>query len=675
MSQALLQKFQNGQASALIAVIVCAMLSILAINFVWIRAIGVALYARVKRVSSQGLTREQVFFRTQLGLYIVSLLLGSLLSNIGYAINITWVSLGGIQQGAMTQIGDTASAYFTAAIAVHTFCTLALRSRLPPWLAYFAILLGWLLILAAGVIPAVLPVSTGPIYGTDGSVCGISLQYPIVQTLLHLVPIFLAALVSAVFYSLIFLILRGTLSIKGGLKFTLDPIERWSAQIGTVEYHKFIGAIAQSMLWYPIAYVLFILPHIIVCLLETSGFAAPFAVKVFAIACSALNGVTNVLIFYNTLRVMGPAFTNSSSKSDDAEKSFGTRENSSPVDVAPSVSVVLAHRAFPPPRSMTSPTHSRDTSVISMSGDSTRHLLPPRPAHGRSGSATTASSMQRSITPLSNLERLSSVRSSSSTGSGLPAPRRERRSPVIRRPTMTIEVPSRDDDPLTPINLQTPAPGTNTARRARNSFMKMYGSNSAVIYDDKAQRLTFGGDDIHSASLSRSAGSPSYSSSSSDFSSSAAISDNDVPLSPFMGELVRRTSQATRSPTHQRSASELRTPAGGMSSLAVATLKRNEMAAGNSPSRLKASRRRSKSMEALKPAAPPRPPRPNTPTAPRTGSLYSTADVTSPLSAVMNRAPSTPRSARAPIATLHNVPSRTPTVRTAIPHPEGRGYF
>ena len=52
--------------------------------------------------------------------------------------------------GALTQIGDTASAYFTAAVSVHTFCTLALRSRLPPWLAYVAIIVGWVLILAAG---------------------------------------------------------------------------------------------------------------------------------------------------------------------------------------------------------------------------------------------------------------------------------------------------------------------------------------------------------------------------------------------------------------------------------------------------------------------------------------------------------------------------------------------
>lgn len=74
------------------------MLSIVAINFVWIRAVGIAIYGKAKRATS-GPTREQIFFRTHLGLYLVSLLLGNLMSSIGYAINIDWVTLGGVREG------------------------------------------------------------------------------------------------------------------------------------------------------------------------------------------------------------------------------------------------------------------------------------------------------------------------------------------------------------------------------------------------------------------------------------------------------------------------------------------------------------------------------------------------------------------------------------------------
>jgi hypothetical protein len=55
---------------------------------------------------------------------------------------------------------------------------------------------------------------------------------------------------SALLYSLIFLVLRGTLVIRGGLKFSLDPNERWSGNVQN--YHRFVARIARSMLWFVI---------------------------------------------------------------------------------------------------------------------------------------------------------------------------------------------------------------------------------------------------------------------------------------------------------------------------------------------------------------------------------------------------------------------------------------
>jgi hypothetical protein len=54
---------------------------------------------------------------------------------------------------------------------------------------------------------------------------------------------------SAVLYSLIYLVLRGTLVIMGGLKIHLDPQQRWSGHHMSEEYHRFMRAIARSMLW------------------------------------------------------------------------------------------------------------------------------------------------------------------------------------------------------------------------------------------------------------------------------------------------------------------------------------------------------------------------------------------------------------------------------------------
>jgi hypothetical protein len=62
--------------------------------------------------------------------------------------------------------------------------------------------------------------------------------------------ILIASTLGTVLYSLIFLILRGTLKIKSGIKLTLNPNERWtdSEDLG-VNYHRFIARIAKSMLW------------------------------------------------------------------------------------------------------------------------------------------------------------------------------------------------------------------------------------------------------------------------------------------------------------------------------------------------------------------------------------------------------------------------------------------
>lgn len=63
--------------------------------------------------------------------------------------------------------------------------------------------------------------------------------------------IFLAATISVVLFSLIFLVLRGTLALQGGVKLKLYPHQRLSGHVGTYEeYYRFIGAITRSMLWW-----------------------------------------------------------------------------------------------------------------------------------------------------------------------------------------------------------------------------------------------------------------------------------------------------------------------------------------------------------------------------------------------------------------------------------------
>ncbi len=48
------------------------------------------------------------------------------------------------------QIGDTGGAYFTAAIAIHSFNTLVLRNKLAGWICLVVMIFGWLVAVLFG---------------------------------------------------------------------------------------------------------------------------------------------------------------------------------------------------------------------------------------------------------------------------------------------------------------------------------------------------------------------------------------------------------------------------------------------------------------------------------------------------------------------------------------------
>lgn len=237
------------------------------------------------------------------------------------------------------------------------------------------------------------------------------------------------------------------------------------------------------------------------------------------------SGTANVLILYNTLRIMGPAFSSGSGQQKTDIESFATPEKS-PVDIAPPVAALLAHRAFPPVRSVSRAMteSSRQTSIVSVT-ESTAHLLPPRPGHAHSSSnassATSYSSLQRSITPVEELNQLIipnapmtpqirvdsasdySSDSDESPVNSLPAPRRpDIKKPRIHRPSIpsAIKVPAypeyvAQNGMLSAVTLQTAGAAPKRAdSNKRDSFLSMYTNRSPAQLQD-GSRLTFGGDE------------------------------------------------------------------------------------------------------------------------------------------------------------------------------------
>ncbi|CDO76994.1 hypothetical protein BN946_scf184298.g21 [Trametes cinnabarina] len=394
--------YEHGQASSLIAIVLFALISLLAIFGVLIRYSWDPLVAFVKKRQGSNQHHSRAFFHTQLGAYIASLMLSNALSSISMVVNVQWaadksvkdgklvlhkmtgewnavsdnVTLKGMlcnTQGILMQIGDTGGAYFTGAIAVHTFNTLVLRNKLPGWICLAASILGWLVAIFMAATPTwVRNPTLGPIYGINGLSCGISKSWSILNTLLHLLPILLGSFVSVIFFTLVFLVLRGTLTIKDGIKLKLNRQHRWSmSSITTIEYQRFIAAVARSMLWYPFAFNILLLPEIIVGLMESSGMNVPFEALVFASTAGSLLGLANALILCNTLRILKPfldgnlTLTSKKTKDSDMESFFAGAKSPLPFTTPTSESPKNPEKVFiardskqewtPPPRSASKP--------------------------------------------------------------------------------------------------------------------------------------------------------------------------------------------------------------------------------------------------------------------------------------------------------------------------------
>lgn len=302
--------FPQAIFGGVITVNVFAILASFALFTVFVRIAWLAVLA-VKNAEQPA---EFVFFKTQLGIYAANILCADLIIAGSGLINVSWLPRRGIVEGGLCiaqaitmQIGNVAAAYFTVAISVHTFVTLVLRVRQSVSVTAAVLILGWIIASVVGILPQI----RASVYGASGIMCAVKPDMAKSQFLVHLLPIYLAAMLSTIMYSLIFLVLRGTLVVRGGFKLELDPDRRISRSnlIEEESYHQFVVAIAKSILWFPVAYVLLLVPYSTTQMLSIAGFTVSFEVQILAAVCWFLIGIVNVLLLYNTFRVLGPVLT------------------------------------------------------------------------------------------------------------------------------------------------------------------------------------------------------------------------------------------------------------------------------------------------------------------------------------------------------------------------------
>ncbi|TFK49547.1 hypothetical protein OE88DRAFT_1736558 [Heliocybe sulcata] len=438
MSADSFQVLTSGQASSAISLVICGIVSFVAVVCILSRVLWVATQSALSGSEDRRRTKVWLFFSTPLGWYTASLLVANALTCVHGILEVAWVSEKRITTGSTTctaqaafeQVGNFATSYFTVCIAVHAFNGLVRRKRFPLWACTLYMVAGWTSSIITGVIvPRLSRPRLGMVYGSDGYACSIATEYTLHEFLFQLLPVIATALLSAVLYAVMFLVLRGTVQVRNGISFNLNPDYRWTG-VGndSVEYQRFIGAIVRSMilyvdhpnsnastymlLRYPFAYTLLLMPLTLTRLVALSKGPVPFGAGIFAGSCRLLLGLVNSLIVFKILRILRPAI-GSSVQSNKSEESFQAPELK-PSPVEPTAAAAPT-RAFPPPRKSEerrpAPSIRSQPSFASLS-ELGHPLLPQRPymhAHTRSSSSgissMTAVSLSRPITPVSELNK------------------------------------------------------------------------------------------------------------------------------------------------------------------------------------------------------------------------------------------------------------------------------
>ncbi|KAL1724170.1 hypothetical protein EV715DRAFT_244581 [Schizophyllum commune] len=327
-------EFTDSERSSVRVVNGFAVISTLALVSVAVRIAWLATRRFLRKDPT--LPKEYAFFRTQLGNYAVCLLVANMCNCMSGLMGIKYTVDSGIDdnsycqaQAVMMQLGNCATAYFTVAIAFHSFASLGLRVRHSAVIGTVTITAGWVGSVLLVTLPTLAPRDAGPLYGISGLSCAVRDVYPTQQFEFHILPIFIASVLSAILYSLIFLVLRGTLKIRDGISLNFNPAARYD-MTENQGYHQFVVSIAHSLVWYPIGeipstlYIILMLPYSITLLLAISGFAVPLAVMIVAFGLYFMISVANVLLLYNTFRVLGPAFDSPSFTTPSKTNVIGT---------------------------------------------------------------------------------------------------------------------------------------------------------------------------------------------------------------------------------------------------------------------------------------------------------------------------------------------------------------
>ncbi|KAH9888857.1 hypothetical protein C8Q73DRAFT_708429 [Cubamyces lactineus] len=295
-------------ASEATGVLILALISCVSATAV----VGLLLAIAVSAYNTRHSTSRNLFVRSHVAAYFVSMLVCEVMQTVGSIMNVRWFQQMSVTfepyctaQGVLKHLSDVGTAYWSLIIAMNTFWILFLRWKLRRFVLIGALVGGWSAIgaiVSAGPA-AIQKAERGPFYAISGYWCWIQDEYPSERITLDYMIMFISALLSFSMYILVFLRLRGNVMLHGwrlSFRFRKGPTDPSAPK--SVDTHAV--NIAKGMLLYPLAYTILLLPIALARFAEWSGYTVPFSVTVICDGVFLLSGFVNVVLFLTTRRVL-----------------------------------------------------------------------------------------------------------------------------------------------------------------------------------------------------------------------------------------------------------------------------------------------------------------------------------------------------------------------------------
>ncbi|KAH8984511.1 hypothetical protein EDB92DRAFT_1819049 [Lactarius akahatsu] len=295
----IISTYTVSQSHAVIALVVASCISLVA-------TVGLLSAIAISAFNTRMVKDPNMFVRTHVVFYFISLLLSDILQAIGSIMNSAWVTEQAViydsaLHSSRRRMLELLSGLWCGrqVIATRTFLVLFLRVPHKRYTMWITLIANWSLLGAIVIAgPATTSDKLGPFYGISGIWCWISPNYSTKRIALDYMVMFISALLAFILYLLVFLKMRGIVRAQAH-----------STSVASADRErneKYEHKLARQMLLYPIAYTILILPIACCRFFAWTGHEVPFGVTIFSDFIYLMSGLVHVILFASTRRILPP---------------------------------------------------------------------------------------------------------------------------------------------------------------------------------------------------------------------------------------------------------------------------------------------------------------------------------------------------------------------------------